>query len=365
VGSSAEASRLDRLRKAIDRANLKGLIIVPGPNSRYLTGVNSMLLERPFMLFVPSEGEVHLVAPELESGPYRSCPVPMRIHSWTDSSGSAGAIRDAVKGLGGRGRWGLDGRLPFRFFLPLRKQFDVEFVDGEPVMRSLREVKDSTEVKLLRESMKRLSASFLGFPGLMDAGITELDLAKRVSDLIYSKGAMPGIELIVQSGVRTADPHGLASRKKIARGEPVILDLASTYDGYYADITRTFCIGKSPEVEKVYEHVLEANLKACRKVREGVQVGEVDAAAREHLKKVGLEKYFTHRTGHGLGLEVHEPPYIIEGGKERLSNDMFFTVEPGAYLPGKFGVRIEDNVTVTKGDGVVLTDPPKEYGWWT
>ncbi len=363
MSKSANPARLERLRGEIAESGLQGMIISPGPNSRYLTGVESMLLERPFMLFVPASGDVRLVAPELESGPYRSCTIPLTIHSWTDSEGSAVAIKATVRGLA-KGRWGVEGRLPFRFLAHLRRFFDVEFEDGEPTLQQLREVKDQAEVKLLKVSVAKLGKSFREIPNLLEEGITEIELGKRIADLIYSNGAVPESQLIVQSGARTANPHGFASKRKIGRKEPIILDLVSSHEGYYADITRTFCMGTSAELEKVYAGVLEANSLACAAVGGGARAGAVDAAAREHLRKVGLGKYFTHRTGHGLGLEIHEPPYIVERGKEQLDDGMFFTIEPGAYLPGRLGVRIEDDVTLVKGRGAVLSDVPKEYGWW-
>ena len=171
-------------------------------------------------------------------------------------------------------------------------------------------------------------------------------------------------DMLVQSGPRAADPHGLPSPKKIGRGESIIIDVGSTFDGYYSDITRAFCIGESREMERVYDRVLEANVAGIGEAARGVRVGRVDAAARGVLKKAGLGKFFTHRTGHGLGLEIHEAPYIVENGKEKLDSNMCFTVEPGAYIRGKLGVRIEDDVLIDGKKGVPITDTPKEFGWW-
>ena len=140
--------------------------------------------------------------------------------------------------------------------------------------------------------------------------------------------------------------------------------MGSVYEGYYADITRAFCIGSSEDMEKVYAKVLEAETKGIEAAGRGVTVGEVDGASRKVLQKAGMGKYFIHRTGHGLGLEVHEAPYIVEGGKEKLGSNMCFTVEPGVYLRGKLGVRIEDDVVIEGKSGVAITNTPKEFGWW-
>jgi Xaa-Pro dipeptidase len=170
---------------------------------------------------------------------------------------------------------------------------------------------------------------------------------------------------MVQSGPRAADPHSDTSSKKIRRGESIVVDAVSYFEGYAADITRTFAIGRNPAFEKVYSSVLEAQEKAVDTAMAGVAVGAVDAAARASLERRGLGDRFIHRTGHGLGLEVHEAPYIIQGGRERLKEGMVFTVEPGAYLPGRLGVRIEDDLIATRrGSEVITRKLPKELGWW-
>lgn len=357
-------NRLERLRVAAEEARLRGVIIAPGPNMKYLTGVNSMLLERPFLLFVPADGEVNLVAPMLEAGPYKASPLKMAVHDWTDNEGPGRAFDEAARELGLKGKWGVEGRVPFLFLFHLSKHADPELRNAEPVLQGLREVKDEAEVALLKKSAKILSGAYESVPQLMSEGMTEAELARRVAEEIHGRGAELPEGMIVQSGPRTADPHGLASQRKIGRGESVILDISSTYGGYFADITRTFVIGESKAVESVYCKVLDAQEAGVAAAKEGATVGKVDGAARSSLERAGLGRYFIHRTGHGLGLEVHEAPYIVDGGKERLRERMFFTVEPGAYMPGRFGVRIEDDVMIQGGRGIEITSPPKEYGWW-
>ncbi|MDV3244871.1 MAG: Xaa-Pro peptidase family protein [Nitrososphaerales archaeon] len=357
-------ARLRRLTKELGRSGLDGAIVAPGPNMRYLTGVNSLLLERPFLLFVPADGTPNLVAPSLEAGPYKRCPVRLSVHEWTDSQGSSGAIKVAVRELRLRGRWGVEGRVPFLFLHRLQEHADLRAEDAEPVLQGLREVKDEAEARLMRRSARILSRACEEFPALIREGMTEQEIGRKASDAIFAQGATGILDLLVQSGARAADPHGLPSGKKVRRGESIIIDASSTFEGYYADITRAFCLGNSREVGSVYAEVLAAEERAIAAAKEGVEVGRVDAAARNHLENAGLGKYFTHRTGHGLGLEVHEAPYIVEGGKEKLRRNMFFTVEPGAYLTGKLGIRIEDDVTIDGGRAVEITDAPKEYGWW-
>ena len=361
---SVHEKRIAKLKEELEDEGLKGVVMVPGPNMRYYTGVNSLLLERPFMLFVSVDAEPHLVAPALESGPYADCAVRMKVHPWTDSEGSGGAIGEAVRGAGMKGRWGVEGRVPFLFLDRLMKKASPKFRNAEPILQGVREIKDENEVALLKKSAAILSKSFEEFPSILEEGFTELQVAKAATDAIYANGATRVDDMLVQSGPRAADPHGLPSVRKIGRGESIVMDVGATYEGYYADITRTFCIGPSPEVEKVYEKVLEAETQGIGKAAQGVRVGAVDGAARGVLKKAGLGKHFIHRTGHGLGIEVHEAPYIVEGGEERLQSNMCFTVEPGVYIRGKLGVRIEDDVLIEGKKGVALTSTPKDFGWW-
>ena len=237
--------------------------------------------------------------------------------------------------------------------------------NAEPVLQQVRERKNQEEVSLLKKSAEILSRSYLEIPSMLEEGMTEQELERKISDEIFSKGAEHIEDMLVQSGEKSADPHWLPSKRRIKRGESIVVDVSSTYSGYFADITRSFVIGENKEFERTYAMVLEAEERAIQQSNGGVSVGSVDAAARGFLKREGLDKYFIHRTGHGLGLEVHEAPYIVDRGKEVLGSNMFFTVEPGVYKPGRYGVRIEDNVLSTDKGREVLTSTPKEYGWWS
>ena len=237
---------------------------------------------------------------------------------------------------------------------------------ADGVLQSIREVKETSEIALIRRSAAILSKSVLKVPGVLREGMTEKELSRFVVEDALAGGADEVDMCMVQSGPRAADPHSGTSDRKIRRGESVVVDVVSTCGGYAADVTRTFVLGNGGSVEKTYESVLAAQERAIGSAKAGVSTGKVDAAARESLKKDGLAEYFIHRTGHGLGLEVHEAPYIVSGGRERIRSGMVFTAEPGVYLAGKLGVRIEDDIVIS-GDGgrdVITGSLPKEYGWW-
>ena len=364
VDDRRHPKRLKKLQQELEEEGLRGAVIVPGPNMRYLTGVNSLLLERPFMLLVPADDDPHLVAPTLESGPYLAGPLKLTVHPWTDSDGPSASLARAVKGAGVKGKWGVEGKVPFLFLDRLMKKSSAKFRNAEPILQGLREIKDEDEVRLLKKSADILSRSYEKFPALIKEGMSEVEVARAATDAIITNGATSVDDMLVQSGPRAADPHSLPSQRKIGKGESIIIDVGSTFEGYYADMTRTFCLGSSPEMEKVYEKVLDAETSAISKAAEGVRVGEVDAAARQKLEKAGLGEFFIHRTGHGLGLEIHEAPYIVDGGREKLRSNMCFTIEPGVYLRGKLGVRIEDNMIIDGRRGIPITDTPKQFGWW-
>jgi Xaa-Pro dipeptidase len=355
--------RTSRLAKELLKEGLEGVIIAPGPNLRYYTGVSAHLYERPFLFFVQSDGDSHLLAPRLEAGPFRAT-IPMKIHAWTDNQGPVEALKEVLGEVNAKGAWGAEGRVPFGFvYHLLAKGLKVRPAEG--VLQSIREVKEPEELELLRRSASILSVSMLKAPEALREGMTEKELSRFISEETLSRGA-DEVEPTVQSGARAADPHSVTSTRKIGRGESVVADVVSSYAGYAADITRTFVRGRDGEVERTYRSVLAAQERAIDVVRAGVTTGRVDAAARDSLKKDGLGKYFIHRTGHGLGLEVHEAPFIVARGQERLRDGMVFTVEPGAYVQGKLGVRIEDDVSISQGGRaeVITAKVPKEFGWW-
>ena len=345
--------------------NLRGIILVPGPNLRYYTGINSMLLERPYLLFIPKDTLPCLIAPTLESGPFRESPIPVQIHSWTDSEGPASAFEAAISQLGLTGVWGVEGRTPFSFLDQLMRFTKPQLQNAEVSLHRIREIKDEQEIKWLKRAASILSKSFMKVPSMLKPSMKETELAGKIAQTIQANGADTIGTIHVQAGKSSANPHHIASSKKIRRQESIVIDATCTFAGYYADITRTFMIGNNHQFEDTYDKVLEAQIAAIKQSTAGIETGAVDHAARETLRRHGLDKYFIHRTGHGLGLEVHEAPYIIEDGKEVLQLHMAFTVEPGVYLPSKMGIRIEDNVIVAgQGCSVLTRTLPKEYGWW-
>lgn len=353
------------MRRTVAKQGCNGVIIAPGPNLRYYTGVSSHMLERPFLFFLPA-GRVppQLVAPTLEAGPYRRSELGIDVHEWDDTTGPSGAFASLRRRIDLEGRWSCEGRVPFGY---LTHVFDegLELVSAEEALQKIREVKDASELRSLGKAATILSSAYLKIPSFIKEGVTELELAGAVREEILTEGGETVDFCDVQAGANGANPHWAPSPKKVASGDGIVVDAGCTYEGYNADITRTFVLGRNDELERVYIEVLEAEERAIKAVKVGTPVGAVDAAARDWLVKRDLGRYFFHRAGHGLGLEVHEEPYIVSGGKKKLVPGMVFTTEPGVYMSGKFGVRIEDDVAVGEDGAEVITGSlPKEFGWW-
>ena len=239
----------------------------------------------------------------------------------------------------------------------------VRLKDAPSVVERLRMVKDEDEIGLLRNAVKLGAQIFERGLGVLRPGVKEVEIAAEM-ELAARRSGADGMsfDTIIASGARSALPHGRASLKAIRPGAFVVCDFGVILSGYCSDQTRTVWVGSvSQDARRSYEAVREAQQAAIDVVRPGIAVGEVDAAARKVLRKAGIGRYFTHSTGHGVGLEIHENPRVAAGQDEVLRPGMVITIEPGVYFPGKWGVRIEDMVTITAGGCEVLTPTSKEF----
>jgi Xaa-Pro aminopeptidase len=352
-------SRVDRLRFCFSELRAEAMLVSHPANIRYLCGFSGsagLLLVEPSRatLFTDSRytlqarAEVHDarvqsakkgLLPALGDALRRNRGEPLVAYS---ASHLTVAQKEALQtSSGGRVRW----------------------VKDDNAVEKLRAVKDAGELQGMRQAAELISQVFQRSLDWVKPGITELELAGRMELEMKRLGASgPSFETIVASGARSAWVHARPSSKVLMKSELVVLDHGAILRGYCSDMTRTVYLGRAPEkVRRLYGAVLEAQEAAKRAIRPGVTAGEVDAAARGVLRRQGYARYFTHSTGHGLGLEVHEMPRI--GRKERftLQEGMVVTVEPGAYIEGLGGIRIEDDVVVTAAKAEDLTSAPREF----
>ncbi|MEE9542721.1 MAG: Xaa-Pro peptidase family protein, partial [Thermodesulfobacteriota bacterium] len=228
------------------------------------------------------------------------------------------------------------------------------------LVESIREIKDSVELKSIKRAALIAEEGFKEARRLLkrvDRGVSEIQVSQAIERVLKKNGSPgPSFDIIVASGARSALPHGIASARRIKKGEFVIVDMGSIYNGYNSDATRTFVIGKPTKRQaNIYRIVKEAHDLGIEAVRPGVKASVIDRAAREHIERAGFGKYFGHGTGHGIGLNVHEGPSITPRSTEKIKEGMIFTIEPGIYIPGFGGVRIEDMVLVTGTGSKILT----------
>ncbi|MCL4237021.1 MAG: aminopeptidase P family protein [Anaerolineae bacterium] len=355
--------RLHQIHEIAIAAGLDAIALVPGANLHHLTGLDFHLMERPLVVFfVPGRDPVAVV-PALEEERLAACGIPMTLFPWSDSEGFGAAFAAAAGALRLRSkRVGVE-ELRMRVLEAnlLDEYLDATLVPAGQALAALRLYKDAEAVRALREAIAISQAALEKLLGLVRPGMTEREVAGLliVAQLERGGGKHP-FEPIALAGPNSALPHGEPGERRLAVGEPLLLDFGTTVRGYASDITRTFSVGEpSPRLVEVYEVVRAANEAGRAAAKPGVPAQEVDRATRQVIEEAGFGPYFTHRTGHGLGMEAHEEPNIVEGNAQVLEPGMVFTIEPGIYLPGEVGVRIEDNMLVTANGAESLTTFPR------
>jgi Xaa-Pro dipeptidase len=364
MDSQRYAWRHERLIEHIRDHNLDALILIPGPNMYYFTGLSFHLSERPIAGIFKRDGQRAVVLPKLEAVKVAHAGA-MRVFSYTDEEGHEAAFRQACETLELKeARLGAEGLRMRLVEVKLLERYapGCRLVMAEDVVADLRMQKDGGELDLMRSAIAVTEKALQSTIKQVEAGITEAEVASLLRiELLRAGGDAMAFPPIVVAGPNAALPHATPSDRPIQAGETIIIDCGASIAGYAADITRTFVIGTlAPELTRVYEVVRAANRAGRSAVRPGVPAEAIDRASREVIDEAGYGEHFIHRTGHGLGLETHEPPYIVTGNRQPLRPGMTFTVEPGVYLSGRGGVRIEDDVLVTEGGVETLSTFTRE-----
>ena len=357
-------------------AGLVALLVGVGADLRYLTGYPAMPLERLTILVIPTTGDWALVVPRLEATPARACPPAaagdLPVVTWEEADDAhalvAAMVRDAAHGSSDDLRIAVSDDLPARHLLRLQERLGGAGLRlASPILGRLRIVKDADEIDLLTKAAHAADRVVAQIAGGRLVGRTEADVARDVRARLIAEGHEEAHFAIVGSGPNSASPHHEASDRIIEAGEPIVLDIGGTIDGYGSDITRTLWVtGGDPEngpderFRQLFDVLYEAQAAATRAVRPGVTPEAVDHAARRPIEVAGYGESFFHRTGHGIGLEGHEDPYIMAGNGEPLREGMAFSVEPGIYLVGEYGARIEDIVVCGPDGPIALNEAPRE-----
>jgi Xaa-Pro aminopeptidase len=342
--------RLGRAAAEAERRGLAALLITPSADYAYLLGYHSG---------VPS-----LVLPRLEAPLARhqlgDLADDLQVLPWDETDDPSQLVRGLLEGT--TGRVGVQDQMWARFVLRLRAALDpIELVEASPSIAALRRIKDPVEIERLRsaaeaadEAMSQITAEGL-------AGRTEADISHRISELLLAAGHDTADFAIVGSGPNSASPHHEPGQRVIQRGDAVVLDIGGTRADYCSDTTRTAFVGEPPaDFVALYEVLREAQAAACEAVAPGVTAEAVDRAARDVIAEAGYGERFFHRTGHGIGMETHEEPYIVTGNTEPLQVGHAFSVEPGIYIDGQWGARIEDIVICADVGGERLNRSNRE-----
>ena len=352
-------SRIDRLRLSFSKLRADAFLVTHLPNIQYLCGFTGsagvLLVEASRCTLITdsryafqareevSGAKVHIAKQGLLRAAAEALRRPRsRLHVAYAANHVTVAQKATLEALGGA---------------------QVRWVSGGDSVERLRAIKDPGELSLMKNAATLISEVFAAVVPEIEPGITEIGLAAEIEFAIKQKGGSgPSFETIVASGARSAWAHARPTCKPLRKNELVVLDQGAILRGYCSDLTRTVFVGRAPSrVRRLYNAVLEAQEAARAAIRPGVKAGEVDAAARRSLKSHRLEQYFTHSTGHGLGIEVHEMPRLGRGEETVLEEGMVVTIEPGVYIEGLGGIRIEDDVVVTSKGAVDLTSASREF----
>ena len=365
MNDNVYSGRMDKARELMAKAGVDVFMVGPSSNFFYLSGCELLRDERLLLLVLPCGGEPFFLANLLYREQLKALPVKDQVY-WKDGEDPFRLLADSIKKRKIRmGRAALEPQIPALFSLPLARSFPgTEFDLGSSIMDPLRKIKDENELDLIRracrESDRALAAVIDKAGPLHWAGKTEYDFFMELS-VEFGRGGLDAFGASVQAGPNAAIPHYTGSKGKIGKGKCLLCDFWGRYSGYYTDCTRTFHFGKpEPEFEKIYPIVLEAHLAAEAKARPGYLLEDVDIAARSVIEKHGYGEYFTHRTGHGAGIDVHEGDSVNTGVKMPIMPGMVFSIEPGIYLPGRFGVRIENLVAIGENGPEPLHAYPRE-----
>ncbi len=360
-------ARLEKLNQSMRSSGLPAVALNPGPTLTYLTGLHFHLMERPVVLLVAEGQEPVIVIPQLEMLKLDHAPFKIKAFPYGENPSKWGDIfRSALQAVElDTRRVGVEtGRMRLLEYNFLKEAMpEAEFNDASDVLEGLRLRKDAGEIASMQQAVKIAESALQAALPLIKIGMTEKELAGELTMQLFRHGSDPELPFapIVSSGPNSANPHASPTERKLQVGDLLVIDYGASADGYVSDITRTFAVGEvEGEFSKIHKIVQDANAAGRAAGTPGVPCANVDIAAREVIEKAGYGQYFTHRTGHGLGMEAHEHPYMRGDNMQLLEVGMAYTVEPGIYLPGRNGVRVEDDMVVMETGAESLTSLPRE-----
>lgn len=326
------------------------VILWPSANWVYLLSYAPIAEERPTFLLI-SPDEICSVVPDFDREEFIEKTQLEHVYSWKDEEGPNQAVQQAWNFISNpeTRNLALDDTMSFLHWKALEPYIaDKPSQLASNLVMALRLIKTPEEIEAIRKTSEMIEKTLSRADEIFQEGKTEKEVESKLKSILLEMGMDTLDYVLVQSWPNSSSPHHLPGLELVKKGEPVLVDFGVSHAGYYSDITRQFSVGEPPdEYKKIFAIVREAQARAVDSVKPGIPISEVDKAARETIERNGFGNYFIHRTGHGIGLEVHEPPSVWGENSLLLKPGMVFTIEPGIYLPGKFGIRIEDTIAVT------------------
>lgn len=343
-----------RVRKAQQRireSNINALLVSAPADLFYLIGYRFHPSERMTMVVIPQESQPTIVIPQFEAARLEQAQEFLNVRPWTETQNAVQVLSQLLHDAQQPATYAVSEQMWAGFLVSMLEELPrAKFVNASQVLTPLRMIKDQDEINALDRAQQIADATFEKICRSPFAGRSELSIQRELTALRQEMGLEDCYGGIVGSGQNnSASPHHHTGERIIQKGDAVVMDFGGTYFGYHADITRTVHVGApTQKVRDVYAIVEDAHQAAFKAYRPGATCESVDRAARAVIEKTGYGKFFTHRLGHGIGLDGHEPPYLVEGNTLKLQENMAFSDEPGIYIPGEFGIRIEDIVAVTE-----------------
>jgi len=350
LATSVYADRMARARAQMEAKGIDLLLLSLGLDLPYITGYNAMPLERLTMLVVPRDGEARLVVPRMEAARVTPQPGVFEIHPWGETENPVEIVAALAKQAGPTREVAVGDQMWARFLVELLPLLPAAHYSRADVVTSMRMTKDAAEIAALKAAgaaVDRIAAQ-LQAGDIPLVGRTEAEVSADLSERIIAEGHQVTNFAIVAAGANAASPHHSAGDRVIRKDEILLTDFGGTMNGYCSDITRCVYLGTPPaEIADAYAVLHEAQRAAAAAGTVGTPCEEVDRVARRIITDAGFGEYFFHRTGHGIGLDAHEDPYIVEGNGLPLAAGHAYSVEPGIYVEGKWGMRLEDIIVAT------------------
>ncbi len=360
-------NRISRLIALMRDYQISAVAVNAGPDLKYLSGLDFHLSERPAILILTSSGKNAFIFPEFEKDKVQQAGIPLQAFSYGEDPRSwRNTAKDAFTFLQLSNMKIAVSPMSFRFLeLDFLQQANasINIVSGEALFQNLYDQKDAEEITNIRQAVKIAEEALMNTLDFIKPGRSEKEITNQLVIHLLKSGCDAELPFspIVAAGPNSANPHANPSDRKLQSGDLLIIDWGARYQGYVSDITRTFAVGSIPKpFTEIAEIVHTANNTARQTLQPGITASVVDSAAREVISRAGYADNFLHRTGHGIGLQAHEEPYISQTSMTTLKSGMLFTIEPGIYLTGQGGVRIEDDVLVTEDGSETLTSLPRE-----